>query len=267
MSAVSNPDDMAALIRASVERTAQEGTARLGFRHYFQLALHDALAAKYPAVSGLFGQLDTVNRRARKTSGEPKPLGELGQIDFRNNRSMYNFDRSGHNFWLFVDGAAFIGKPGAWFAYTPDRAGLLGVDGPFWVMALLAATVEAHEVGSEVLDGARCRHYRGFSNLVEAQSKIKHPLAPLRFNARSDPSRLPVEVWLDDAKRIRRAALVDTPRPGFEEWSELELSGFGEVPPIPAPPVQGYPAPRSARRALPDRWPRFTLQDPRSRPD
>ncbi len=251
-------DEEARLLREAVLRTQREGTAALRYEYFAQLALHEALASKYPAAAGFLDHVDQAIKRRQVGSARLRDQPP-GQIDFRNRRSMFSLGSSGDNWLLCVDGAAYVGKPGRWFARAAGPAGLLSIDGPFWILALVSAAVEARQHGEGDIGESRCRCYRGVSNLAEAEKLMTNPIGPLRFNDRSDPTRLPIEVWIDDEQRIRRAALVDTPRPGFETWSVIELSEFGKLPPIPAPSPGDTHRTRAARLRDEPNWPRFTL--------
>ena len=251
-------DEGARVLREAAVQTQREGTAALRYEHFLRLALHEALASKYPAAAGLLSYVDQAVKGRQVSSGGHRNQPP-GQIDFRNRRSMFSLEFSGDSWLLYVDGAAYVGKPGAWFARAAGSAGL-SIDGPFWILALVSAAVEAHQHGEGVIGDSRCRCYRGVSNLAEAEKLMANPIGPLRVNDRSDPTRLPIEVWIDDEGRIRRAALVDTPRPGLETWSAIELSEFGRLPPIPAPSPRGTHRTRAARLRDEPHWPRFTLR-------
>jgi len=133
-------------LREAVLRTQGEGTAVLRYEHFAQLALHKTLASKYPAVAGLFDYVDQAIGR-RQVESAPHREQQPGQIDFRNRRSMFSLGSSGEHWLLYVDGVAFGGKPGAWFARAAGPAGLLNIDGPFWILALVSAAVEVREHG------------------------------------------------------------------------------------------------------------------------
>jgi hypothetical protein len=183
-------------VRRSVERTCAEGSAELGY---------------VPWVAGSISW----------------PSHErLGRIDFRDERSLY---AHGDEWMLLAPGLMLEGEPGAWYACRND-SDALAEDDPFWLLALIAATVEATDEGSQSIRGSRCERYIARADLALAASKSVRPLAPLRAVANKRTDRIPIEVWLDAEGRIRRARLH---RGGAV--TRMEFLNFGAVPAIDLP--------------------------------
>ena len=222
-------------VRRSVERTAREGTARLRFDYFSALGPAQALAS-HPRLGGLFRALDRADVRRHLSSGTAKSDRPPGQIDFRNNRSLFARGHDSTIWRLFVDGVGCVGRPGEWSRLDPEAARALRVDGPYWLLALVAATVGATLEGSQAPDELRC--YRCIADYHQATKTIVNAVGPMHMDPRSDPTHLPIEVWLDGDQRVRRVVFFDhTTSRASERRTELELWDFGEVPPIPAPSV------------------------------
>jgi hypothetical protein len=226
--------DAVADVRASVERSAREGTARLRFDYFTLLGPTRALTASDHVAGRLFRALERRDLRRRMSSGTSQLDAPEGQIDFRNNRSLYGHGRTTVIWRLFVDGAAYGGTPGEWGLLDREAGHALRVDGPFWLLALVSGTVEVNAERPEQAGGLR--RYEAVSDFRRATEAILHPIAPMSIDPRCDLARLPIEVWLDDQARIRRIVFFDFSNDRrSERRTELELWGYGELPPIPKP--------------------------------
>jgi hypothetical protein len=184
-------------VRASVERTSAEGTAALGY---------------VPWVAGSISW----------SSQE-----RLGRIDFRAERSVYAHADDG--WMLLAPGLVLEGEPGAWYACGADSE-VLSDDDPFWLLALIAATVEATDEGPQSISGSRCVRYIARADQALASSNSIRPFKRLRAAADERTDQIPIEVWLDTEGRIRRARLHQG-----RAVTRMELLNFGDVPPIDVP--------------------------------
>jgi hypothetical protein len=184
-------------VRGSVERTCAEGNAALGY----------------------------VPWSAGSISWSPRE--RLGRIDFGEQRSLY---AHGDDEWmLLAPGLMLEGQPGAWSAPRDDSEVVID-DDPFWLLALIAGTVEASDEGSQSIRGSRCKRYIARADMGLAASKSVRPLEPMRASADERTDRIPIEVWLDAEGRIRRARLHRG-----RAVMRLEFLSFGEVPAIELP--------------------------------
>jgi hypothetical protein len=185
-------------VRASVDRTCAEGTAALGY---------------VPWVSGSISW----------SSQE-----RLGRIDFRNERSVYA--HADDEWMLLAAGLVLEGEPGAWYASGSD-SDVLTDDDPFWLLALIAGTVEATDEGPQAISGSRCVRYIAMADQALASSNSIRPFKRLRPAADDERAdQIPIEVWLDTEGRIRRVRLHRG-----RAVTRMELLNFGGVPPIDVP--------------------------------
>jgi hypothetical protein len=97
-------------------------------------------------------------------------------------------------------------------------------------------------VGPEVIDGTPTSHYRGTVDLA-ALARTTPALAPLveRFRTELSTTLLPVEVWVDDAGRLRRVTEVLRPPdlPGGGATATATLTDPGPRPATTTPPAVG----------------------------
>jgi hypothetical protein len=209
-------------------------TARLrfaaGLRRFGLSSVTDALAERdHPWAAGM-RRVENVVRAAVSADRVAGLRGPEGRIDFEHERALYSQVDS--DWKLFARDSRYIGKPGEWYADNPD--GLYGND-PFWLLAILEGTVEATARGDETVDGETCHLYTGTADfkLAERNStrQLKPPLSGSVDPDEGDSFSLPIEVWLDDDGRIRRAVI---------HWlgnsvTQMDLSGFAEPDPIALP--------------------------------
>jgi hypothetical protein len=189
--------EVAARVRRSVERTFAEGTAAVRFA---------------PWVGG-----------SMSWSLE----GPDGRIDFRQQRSQYA--REGSDWRFASPGLLLIGEPGKWEVARHDSE-MLFDDDPFWLLELIAATVEATDEGSRLVRGTRCKRYLARADFALAASNATRPMEPLPSSDVQRTGRLLIEVLIDGNDRIRRARL-------HRDRSRmlLELFDFGAPGPIDLP--------------------------------
>ena len=153
------------------------------------------------------------------------------RIDFDQERCLFSAGAYGV---LVLPGHRYQGEPGEWEQdddYEDET--FLTEEDPFWLLELVAATIEASDCGDETVLGATCRHYQGIANLDQARSNASRELvSPLRSPDREnlDLTRFPVDVWLDTVGRLRRATLHIGP-----QTTTLELADYGQAEGIDPP--------------------------------
>jgi hypothetical protein len=190
----------------------------------------DALAERdHPWAAGM-QRVESVVRAVVSADRVAGLRGPEGRIDFENERALYS---QGDSDWkLFARDARYTGKPGEWYAHSLD--GLYAND-PFWLLAILEGTVDATARGEERVDGETCHLYTGTADFKLAERnatrQLKPPLAGSADPDERDSFSLPIELWLDDAGRIRRAVI---------HWlgnclTQMDLSGYAETDPITLP--------------------------------
>lgn len=229
-------DDPASRVRASVAKTRAERTARIRYMANFREGLPgltDALAKYHPGAANVVGAAGGLLRRVISAVPTSTMTGPDGRTDFESERSVY----SNGAFWKFyAPGREYIGEPGEW--EQPEELDVLADDDPFWLLALLTATVEATARGNEKVLGTPCERYGAVVDFSQVPTTEGRPIVP-PFHALDTPSRdeklnlsrLPFDVWLDASGRIRRAVLHG----GSGSLTQIELSGFGEPDPITLP--------------------------------
>ena len=158
--------------------------------------------------------------------------GPDGQIDFEHDRSLYSV---GSGWRLYSPGREYIGVPGHWESFPLDE---LNEDDPFWLLAIVAATVSATYAGKDRILGESLDRYTARADLAQAQASRGLPVAlpshaidPRPGESPLDVSDLKLDLWFDAPGRIRRATLHH----GRDSLTQIELSGFGETGTIELP--------------------------------
>jgi len=223
--------DHAELVRDSVALTAGERTAALRFlptRIRVQPSLDERVAERSPLLGQAMRAAGDMRQRAMtrlQISDIPVPAG---RIDFKNQRSLYCEDEG--QWTLTAPGLEFMGEPGEWEQVVSDDDALVDHIDPLWLLQLIAGVVEASEDGQEAVLGEPCKRYRTVASLAVATAQSKRKMEPPSSRGNLDLDRLPIDVWVDDAGRIRRAILH-----GDHSLMLLELSDFGRPDPIDLP--------------------------------
>lgn len=183
-------------IRQSLELTVGAGTARTRFFSQISGGL------SWPAV------------------------GPDGQIDFRQQRYLCGDDDDRE---LIAPGVTLFGGRGEWEAAHNDPD-LLEENDPFWLLALIAATVDATDEGPQSIRGTQCERYLATADFQLAASNAKRTLVPPPESDSEGLVHLPLEIWIDGQRRIRGARLHRK-----RSWTSLELFDFGIPGPIELP--------------------------------
>ena len=147
------------------------------------------------------------------------------------------------------DGAnCYMRVGGRWTGFfLGDRDGPRAVNDPLWPLdALFGASGDAQEIGPDEVRGVPVTHCRLTVDLIRADaalpSGVSVPAGPYRRLR-----QLPAEVWLDEAGRARRiAVLAESPTPRTQIWTITELWDFGVAAGITVPGPEEIVAPRDA---------------------
>ena len=218
-------------VRASVELTRAERTAELRFLPSVLdsgRSLETMLAERSPLLAEGLRVLQGAHRIVTSHLNVSDIPGPAGRIDFVHDRALY---RGGGGWVLTAPGWDCIGEPGEWEADALDDD-TLGDNEPSWLLELIAAATTATDAASDLVRGTRCQRYGTVASLALARERSSRPLGTRRTRDHVDPERLAIDVWLDEASRIRRAILL-----GDRTLMKLELSDFGgpDSIDIPAP--------------------------------
>jgi hypothetical protein len=152
----------------------------------------------------------------------------------------------GHD-WVKVDLARAAGAGGA------DLGALQGLAAggdPSQVLALLALAADSDDVGAERVDGVETRHYAGRLD-ADAVAKVADPDLR-RTLQRLGVRTIPVDAWLDDEGRVRRAHVrvaADGARVPVALDVTADLSDFG-LRVDAAPPADAFDATAIAGTAV-----------------
>jgi hypothetical protein len=157
---------------------------------------------------------------------------------------------------MVYDGAnAYMRVAGRWTGFfLGDPGGPRGPNDPLWPLdALFGANDDAVEIGPESVRGVTATRCRLTVDLGRADAAvaagISVPAGPYRAL-----SRMPAEVWLDEAGLVRRIAVRAEPvtgASGVQTWAIAELWDFGVAADITPPQPGEVVPPREAYRDLP----------------
>jgi hypothetical protein len=213
-------------VRDSVRLTRAERTAGLRFvpsRIHVEPSLDERLADRLPALGRGLRKLQSARRNIASLLHLSELSGPLGCIDFVADRSFYSEDED--EWVLTAPGREFMGEPGDW-ELTVSTDDAVRLYEPSWLLELIATAVEATYEATESVVGETCRRYAVFGSFAAATRLLESP----RTHGNGDLDRLLIDVWLDDAGRIRRAIFH-----GDHALTTLELSDFGVPDPIELP--------------------------------
>ncbi|MDQ4048223.1 MAG: hypothetical protein M3131_02420 [Actinomycetota bacterium] len=106
---------------------------------------------------------------------------------------------------------------------------------PLWLLDLIRGLQEAQASGEEVLDGHTCRRFVGHADLQRAADGVPYDIAvPLGLEQLGQLKEIPVELWIDRQRHIRRIRYKPWERRGApNNTTTLDLSEFGVVKPPP----------------------------------
>jgi hypothetical protein len=218
--------DAAARVRASVAATAATRTARMWFQF---TAADPEWESVLSGQSRLARAMATAVGRWAAFGADLEASGAAqrsGRIDFGRERSLY----SRGDWWsLFAPSIGYDGEPGAWEADT--RLDGFTTEEPFWVLELVKAVDAAELAGREAVRGTECQRYRATVRFAKAAEGAKRKLwPPTLASAGPTYDGFDLDVWLDDAGRIRRVIAANA-----ASKTRLELFDFGLAEPIDLP--------------------------------
>jgi hypothetical protein len=223
-------------------------------------------------------------------AGLPAPLTINGQgfFNYRSQEGTIGLDMAGlptvagalHMEEIFKSAALYIGSPlfagklpgGAhWMKLDIARFGqALGLDlqsltggqsNPAQFLEYLKASGgTVTSVGHELVRGVPTTHYRGtidlskVADMLPGGNRAQLHAALAKVIAQIGASSLPVDVWVDSARLVRRMEIVISASAGGQSLRmqmSVELFGFGPTPPVTAP-AQGdvYDATQAALAGL-----------------
>jgi hypothetical protein len=218
-------------VRRSAEFTRAAGTAALRFapaRIDVQPGLGEQFSESHPNLVKTARMINRSTRDVMSRLRVSELPGPFGRIDFQRERCLYF--AGGEGWRLSAPGLEFVGEPGRWEQVVLNDDSLERGD-PLWLLALIGASIDATDKGSDSVLGERCQRYAAVASFPIAVEQTERSLQPPRQNcATVDVERLPIDVWLDRAGRIRRAIV----RCG-NLLTILELSDFGVVEHVALP--------------------------------
>jgi hypothetical protein len=223
--------DYAELVRNSVALAADDQTAALRFlptRIHVQPSLDERVAERSPLLGKAMWAAGDMRQKAMTRLQISDIPGPAGRIDFKNERCLYCEDED--QWTLTAPGLEFMGEPGEWEQVVSDEDALVDHIDPLWLLQLIAGVVEASEDGDEAVLGEPCKRYRTVASLPVASARSQRKMQPPSSRGDLDLNRLPIDVWVDAAGRIRRAILHRD-----QSLTLLELSNFGEPGAIDLP--------------------------------
>lgn len=227
---VDRPEDVE-LVRNSVVLAGGERTAALRFlstRIHVRPSLDERLAERAPLLGKAIRAAGDIWKEGMTRLQISEIPGPAGRIDFANQRCLYCEDED--QWTLTAPGLEFMGEPGEWEQVVSDDDALVDHVDPLWLLQLISGVVEASEDGHETVLGEPCTCYRTVASFAVARARSKREMDPPSSRANLDLDRLPIDVWVDDAGRVRRAILR-----GDQSLMLLELSDFGLPDPIDLP--------------------------------
>ena len=243
MPAVSGP--IANPVAAAGARTVAAGSARLLASWCTGSPLPEAADRRCEGVADLAARRARVSQSLFFTDRATAALTELGGGD----RGLR--DRVEHSEMIYDGANAYIRVAGKWTGFgLADPGGPRGLNDPLWPLdALFGASNDAVQIGPQAVRGAAATRYRLAVDLARADaalpSGVSVPSGPYR-----SLSRLPAEVWLDEAGLACRISVSSEPTAAADAqvWSIVELWDWGLAVEITPPGPDEVLAPAEAYR-------------------
>lgn len=148
-----------------------------------------------------------------------------GIVDLDAHRCMYGY--SGASEVTLVAGAKH------WHGQSGTAVGSLSEKPasalqPLWLLDLVRGVEEAHVSGEERLDGHTCRRLIGHADLNRAANAVSYDLAlPSGMDELGQLTRMPLELWVDAERRIRRIRYGSDASSSATMVLTLDLREFG----------------------------------------
>lgn len=173
-------------------------------------------------------------RLSKRWIGKVGALRAVGVFDFDAHRCMYGY--SGQAEVMLVAGdKSWQGRSGA--AVDPLSEKPASAIQPLWLLDLVRGFEEAHAGGEQRLDGHTCRRFVGHADLHRAADAVPYEMAmPAGMHQLGQLTRIPLELWVDAQRQIRRIRQDGGKRPdprtgarprGPTISSSLDLREFG----------------------------------------
>jgi hypothetical protein len=246
-------------VLGALEHTVARGVARIEFRHEIDFDF-DMAASRTPPILGSL-VLRVLRRPSRRSSVSllrgigrllmrwagklaasamvrlsKRWMGKLGAqravgvIDFDAHRCMYGY-REQSEVTLVAGDEYWHGEPGTSVDAVSQKPA--SATQPLWLLDLVRGVAEAHESGEELLDGHTCRRFVGHADLNHAAAAVPYEMAvPSGMNQLGQLTRIPVELWIDPERQIRRICHNSGERPNAPKiTSTVDLIEFGVGPP------------------------------------
>jgi hypothetical protein len=244
---------MANQMFAAAVRTVATGTARLFAAWCTGSPLPEAADRRCEGVADLAARRARVSQSLFFTDRATAALTELGGDDpgLR--------DLVQHSEMIFDGANAYVRVADSWTGFfLADAGGPRGLTDPLWPLdALFGANDDAVEIGPEPVRGVAATRYRLTVDLARADAAlpagVSVPSGPYRLL-----SRLPAEVWLDEAGLACRISVNSGPAAASAQvWSMVELWDWGVAvdvtPPGPGEVLTPAEAYRLAEQEQPGR--------------
>jgi len=218
-------------VRRSAQLTRAEGTAAIRFlpsRIELRPTLEERVSERSPGVARAMRGVGGARREIMTSLQISEITGPPGRIDFVQERSLYAEDED--QWVLHTPGVEFMGAPGEWERVVAEDHAVQAHE-PLWLLRMIAAATDARYEQPDPVLGVRCDRYTVFASFELAARQAARPIEPPTDTpGKLDLERLPIDLWLDDAGRVRRAIFHTEPI-----LMMLELSDFGQPDPIELP--------------------------------
>jgi len=219
------------LVRRSARLTRAERTAAIRFlpsRIELRPTLEERMSERSPGLGRAMRAAGGARREIMTALQISEISGQSGRIDFIHERSPYAEDED--QWVLHTPGVEFMGGPGEWERVLADEHAVQARE-PLWLLRVIAAATEATYEGPDSVLGVQCDRYIVFASLRLAARQGARPIEPpTGTGGKLDLERLAIDLWLDDAGRVRRATFH-----GESILMMLELSNFGRADAIELP--------------------------------
>jgi len=242
-------------VLGALEHTLARRVARIEFRHDFDFDFDMAESRSPPVRLGslargllrrpgrqslesllrgigrLFmrwaGKLATsaMRRLFKRWMGKVGAQGAVGVVDFDAHRCMYGY-RGRSEATLVAGDKYWHGEPGTSVDAVSEKPAL--AIQPLWLLDLVRGVEEAHESGEELLHGHTRRRFVGHADLNRAADAVPYEMAlPTGIGQLGQLTRLPLELWIDPERQIRRIRHTGERPDGSTITSTIDLIEFG----------------------------------------
>jgi hypothetical protein len=172
-----------------------------------------------------------MGRLAKRWMGKLGAQRAVGVIDFDAHRCMYGYRGRRSEATLVAGDKYWHGEPGTSVDAASEKPA--PATQPLWLLDLVRGVAEAHVSGEELLDGHTCRRFVGHADLNRAAAAVPYEMAvPPGMDQLGQLTRIPVELWIDPERQIRRICQNSGERPNAPKTtSTVDLIELGVGPP------------------------------------